>query len=204
MPAMAVGHQGDGRPGADLAHVLVLLHGGAGLPDADLGQVGGQHVGEQPVVALDPLPGPQRVVVHVAEEGRQLGGDAGHPAVREPLQRLVEGADRTAELQDLALELVDPLCVVLLVAAEDLRLDLLNVVVDGGGHLLVGVDDPVRRGVQHAGRPVREQRGPRLRGVQVSPDCGEHVAVAVADGDHEALADEHGDLAVSITSALST
>ena len=113
------GHERNGGPGGDLAHVLVLPHGDLVLPQGDLalpcgdaGEVGLQDVGQQPVVTFDGVRGAQDVVMHVAEVRRRTGCDAPYGAVGQTLQGGGQRQHRPAELCDLALELVDALGVV--------------------------------------------------------------------------------------------
>ena len=78
------------------------------------------------------------------------------------------------------------------VGGEDLLLDLLEVT----AHLTVDdevvVDDGVHHGVQHGERAVLEPLGLVLEPL---PHSGQGVALAVADRDDEAVADEEHDLA---------
>ena len=76
------------------------------------------------------------------------------------MQRHGQRQHRPAELGDLPLELVDALGVVVVVAAEDLVLDLVDVLVDGDDGVLVAVDHEVGGPVEHRRRAVHEQVGP--------------------------------------------
>ena len=111
------------------------------------------------------------MVVDVAEESLELVGDAGLPAVLKALERREERPHGAVELDHLALQEVDALGRIGALA-EDLLLDLLDVVVDPGDDGRVVVDDLVddcpddgaRAGVHqtHRGRPAACGRGQAL------------------------------------------
>ena len=146
---------------------------------------------------LDRVRGAQHVVVDVAEVLEQLGVDARDGAVGEPLQRQRERADGPAELRDLALELVDALGVlvvvdVVLLGAEHLQLDLVDVLVDRTR----SPPRSRRRRGRRCGRAPRSGRARQVasRGVDLGPHLAQHVAVAVPDGHDEVAPEEDGDL----------
>ena len=86
------GHPRDRRPRGYLPHSFVLANSDLILPDGDLTlpsgnprQVGGQHVGDQPVVAINRISCSERMVVHITKV-RRSGGDAWLLAVDPALQ----------------------------------------------------------------------------------------------------------------------
>ena len=114
----------DRHPGRDPPHVRVLLH-------ADLGQVGVQDRAEQVVEAVAPArrPGP-RGRRRRGRTGAAARGPAAPSPVDEPGHRLHQRPHRPAELDDLALEVVDARRVVGALGGEDPLLDLLDVLLD--------------------------------------------------------------------------
>ena len=113
--------------------------------------------------------------------------EPGHEAVEDAEQR----AGGPLELDHLAGQLVDAPRD-LRVAAEDLGLDLVDVVLQAGDHGGVAVDDRVQDRVQHRLGPEAQQVGVALH---AAADRGQVGGLAVADGEHEVRADEHVDLA---------
>jgi hypothetical protein len=93
-------------------------------------------------------------------------------------------------LDDVALELVDPLDVRLRPPAEDVGPDLLDVPVDRLDDEQVVVDDLVGHGVQHGGRAEGEHL--RLR-LELAAQAGHRGVPAVPDGDDDGLGDEDHD-----------
>ena len=131
------------------------------------------------------------VVGDVAEERRRRRVDAGHRPRREPAHRLAQREHRAAHLRDLALERVDAHGVVRAGGGEDGLLDLVDIGLQGSGHLLVAVHDRVADRVDHRGRAVGEHVLPALQG---DPRVVQRPVLAVPDGDDEVGADEDADL----------
>src|SRR3954453_14902795 len=136
------GHGGDRDPGRDLAHVLVLAH-------ADLGEVGAEDAGEQVAVALDLLVDPDQMVHHVAEVLLDVRMDDLEVTARQPLAGIDQRRHAVAELEHLALELVDALRGVAPGRGEPLGLHLLDVLRQAVHRGLVVVHDPVEDRVEH-------------------------------------------------------
>ena len=111
----------------------------------------------------------------------------GHQAVEHAEQR----AGGALELDHLARQLVDAPGH-LGVAAEDLGLDLVDVVLEPGDDRRVAVDDAVEDGVQDRLGAEAQQLGVALH---AAADGGQVGGLAVADGEHEVRADEDVDLA---------
>jgi hypothetical protein len=132
------------------------------------------------------------VVLDVAEVLAQLAVHARDQAVDQAVERLGEGGRGLVELDHLALEQVDALGRVAAGVREDLRLHLLDVLVEPADHRLVVVDDPVEDRVQHRPGPEAEQVGAAL---DLLADVAERAGRLVADRDHELGADEQHDLA---------
>ena len=104
----------------------------------------------------------------------------------------MQRGDRAAELEHLALEAVDALGRVGARAREDLGLDLLDVDRDAVDDREVVVDDAVGDRVEHRARADPEQVRMRL---EVQAHVVQRAGLAVADGDHEARAEEDHHLA---------
>jgi hypothetical protein len=103
-----------------------------------------------------------------------------------------ERADGVAELDDLPLERVDPGGVGAPFRGEDLGLELLQLLLDVVGDLLVVVDDGVADAVEHGRGPVAQQITVAL---EAAADRFEDRVAAVLDRDHEVLPGEQHDLA---------
>ena len=177
-------HRGDGgdrHPGGDLAHVAVLLHG-------DLGEVGIEDVGEQPVVGLHVVDHPQEVVGDVTEEQAHLllWERRARPVVEHP-QRRRQRHGRTAELQDLALEPVDRRRADLVGTGEDRRLDVLEVLLELGVDRDVVVDDAVHHRVHDRDGTVTQAVSIALKALA---DTSERVGLTASHRDDEPVADE--------------
>ncbi len=97
------------------------------------------------------------------------------------------GQHGPAELDHLALEVVDPRRAVAAVGGEHLLLDFLDVLLDLEGDRRVVVHDRVGDGVQHSRRAAVEDL--RLA-LEPLPHVGEGPSLPVPDGDHERVADE--------------
>lgn len=97
----------------------------------------------------------------------QVRGDPGRHlrqrAVAQALQRRPERYHRPLELQQLALELVDPAGVVGALGGEHRGLQLLHVPLEGVGHLQVLVDHGVGHGVQDRAGPSASNSGAASR-----------------------------------------
>ncbi len=78
------------------------------------------------------------------------------------------------------------------VPAEDLSLDLVDVVAQAGYDGRVVVDHPVQNRVEHCLRPQGKQIRSRLH---AAPYAGEVRGLTMADSDDEVVADEHVQLA---------
>ena len=193
--------EGDRRPRRDPLDLLVLLEARLGeprhlvvLPLRDERGLHVDQVGQQRPEVLDALQHPRRVVLDVAHPPAQL--DVGVLAVlAEPPAQLREDVaqrlDGAVEGDDLAGELVDPLRH-RRVAAEDLLLDLVDVVLQALEHGQVVVDDPVQHAPEHRVRAVGEQ----LRVVlEALADHREVRLVGVPDGDRELGPEEQVQLA---------
>ena len=117
------------------------------------------------------------------------------PYLSKPAVKRVEHVEQRAggalELDDLAGQLVDaPRHVG--VAAEDLGLDLVDVVLQAGDHRRVPVDDPSRIAYSTASGPRRSRSGSLL---QPAAHRGQVGRLAVPDGDDEVGPDEDVELA---------
>ena len=78
------------------------------------------------------------------------------------------------------------------VAAEDLDLDLVDVLLQAGDNRCIAVNDAVEDGVEDRLRTLREQLGILFHAMAHGAQVGR---AAVANGDDEVLADEYVDLA---------
>jgi hypothetical protein len=112
-------------------------------------------------------------------------------ATGQPVQHAGQRGRRPLELDDLARQLVDPPGHPG-VAAEDLDLDLVDVVLQAGDHRAVPVHDLVEDRVEHRLRTADQD----LRaGLHPPPDRGQVRRLAVPDGDDEVRAGEDVQLA---------
>jgi hypothetical protein len=179
-------HREDRDPGRDPADVGVVAH-------LQLGQVRLQRTGEELVEGRDAVHVAHEVVVDVAEVVARARVDrqAGL-ARRQPLHGHGQRRDRAPELDDLALQAVDPLGRVARLLGEDVLLDLVDVLGQPLDHDGVVVDDAVGHGVEHgAGADAQELR-PLL---ELEADVVQRAGLPMAHRDHEARADEDVDLA---------
>jgi hypothetical protein len=188
-PVHAAAHRRHGHdrgPGRDLAHVLVL-------GDRHLGEMGLQDRVQQLVEGRYLFGGPQKVVGDVPEVRLYLRRHHLEGAARELLYRPGERHHGPLQLEQLALELVDPARVgARPVLGEHIRLDLVDVRLDGVDHGEIVVHHVVGDRVQHGGRALGEL--PRVR-LQTLAHRAERAVPPVPHGDDEVPADEHHDLA---------
>ena len=112
-----------------------------------------QQVAEAGDLAADPA----QVVVDVAEVLAELVGDDLEVAADDLVDGRRERHRGAVEVEDLALELVDPPRRVVAFVGEDLALDLLDVDVDALGGDFVAVDDVIEDRVEGHPGPVPEQ-----------------------------------------------
>ena len=132
------------------------------------------------------------VVEHIAEVALDLEiGMVLLPAAEQRLQHPDHRVDRPLERGDLSQQGIDALRHIR-IPAEQLVLDLVDVVFEPGddGHILV--DDLVHDRVEHSFRSAREER--RIGFHPLSNDCQLGV-LGVTDGDDETLTHEHVQLA---------
>src|SRR6266540_6778151 len=126
-------HGDDRRPGRDRLDDLVLPH-------ADQRQVRLQDRGEELALGVNLLVDAPRVVGNVAKVASKLLGYLGKGAPLERLQGGEQGKHRAVKLDHISLQEVDALTRIALVG-EDVRLHLLDVVVDPGADRLIIVHD---------------------------------------------------------------
>ncbi len=146
---------------------------------------------EQLPKAGDPSLHPLQMVVDVAEVLMERSRDRFEAAAGDLVDGLGKRSDGSVEVEDLALELVDPLDRIGRVGREDLSLDLLDVGVDALGGTFVAVDDVVDDRVEHHPGAVLQEVGPLL---DASPDLAQ-LPLAVAHRDDEGRVDEEQQLA---------
>src|SRR5919201_64608 len=136
---------------------------------------------QQVAVAVDQVADPDQVVVDVAEIAlvalRQPGQlrDAAH----QPCERVALRADRLAHAHQHALHPEDLLQLPIIGPQEDLVLELVDPVVEGGEYREEAVDQPVDD-------PVEEQRGTvdrLLALLEAAADLGERGTVVSVNGD---------------------
>ena len=189
------GREQDRRPRGDLLDLLVLgqarLREDLGLfvlPLTDQRGVHQQDVLQQLAEALDAVHDLLDVVLDVTQRALQLGVDAvlvepGRQAVQDRPQR----RRGPLELDHLARELVDAPAHGG-IPAEDLGLDLVDVVAQTGHHRRVVVHDPVENRVEHGLRAQGQELGVGLH----PPAHARQVRrLTVPDGEDEVIADEH-------------
>ena len=130
------------------------------------------------------------MVVDVAEIDDLVGVDERLVAVRQLVEDLAHGADRAADLDQLALQLEQLLDRVRGRLADDLVLDVVDGVADPVGEREVAVDQVVGDRPQQVVGPVLEDRLHAAGKVVPRP----RVPVDVVDGQQEALAEHDVEL----------
>ncbi len=133
------------------------------------------------------------VIEHVAQRALQLEVDAVlvGPA-QQGFEHVAQGFGRPLEVDDLARELVDALREIRAALAEQLVLDLVDVVLQAAGHGVVLVDDLVEDRVEHRLGTAREQVGVLL---ESPPHLREVGNLGVTHGHDVVGADEDVELA---------
>src|SRR3990172_1403997 len=174
---------GDGHPGRDPPHVLVLAH-------AHLDEVGLEYGGEDLTVCGDGFHHPQQMIVDVAEVVLQTRIHGRRFTLGEPFEGVEERLCALVELEDLALQVVDARSRILPGRGEHHRLQLLDVVVEAGQHRRVVVDHLVGNRVEDSSRTERQEVRTQL---QAPASVGQGTSGAVPDVHDEVPADEELD-----------
>ena len=132
------------------------------------------------------------MIVHVPEVVADLGVDLRVVPGGQAVERVDERGGGAPELEHLALEPVHALGGVRALAREQLGLNLVDVGLEAVDGQDVVVHHAVEDRVQHGAGSAAQ---PRLVVLEVLAHLLERAALAVANGDHEVVAEEHQQLA---------